>query len=162
MVDETTDTDEAEYDDAEAAFVALTNYSGQSYLTADDAWYILGEFHEAVEYDFIQENHPYANQIDSPEEVEDEDGPMALSMALKKTQRASTQARGMVSTWPHEVIVTAADVSEMLVEALGGEPSEASYAGAGSTADARHEENIETLRTLLDDYRAKAGEAPAA
>lgn len=164
MTDDTddTDTDELEYDDAEDAFETLGGYTGQAYVTADDAWHILAQFHGAVEYAFVAENHPYANQIDSADDAMAEDRAMALSMALKDAQNTGTQARGIVSTWPHQMVLTAYHVSEMLVEALGGEPSDASYAGSGSTADARHDENIETLRTLLDDHIAKTGEAPTA
>ena len=159
-----TDTDDSNerYNDAEDAFEALSEYTGQAYLTAEDAWYILGEFHKAVEYAFVEENHPYANQIDSADDVMAEDRAMALSMALNDAQKSGTQARGIVSTWPHQMVLTAHHVSEILVNALGGEASDTSYAGSGSTADARHDGNIETLRTLLDDHIAKAGETPTA
>jgi len=161
MTDDT-DADESEYDDAEDAFETLGGHTGQAYLTADDAWHILAQFHGVVEYAFVEDNHPYANQIDSADDVMAEDRAMALSMALNGEQKSGTQARGIVSTWPHQMVLAAYHVSEILVEALGGEPSDASYAGSGSTADARHEENIETLRTLLDDHIAKTGETPTA
>lgn len=164
MTDDT-DTDESKYDDAEDAFETLADYSGQSYITAEDAWYILCEFHEAVHSNFVFENHPYAGEgkeVETPDDITREDRAMALSMALKSNQETGTQARGIVSTWPHQMIVTAADVSEILVEAIGDAPSDASYAGAGFQADARHEEDIETLRTALDDYIAKTGEPPKA
>lgn len=130
----------------------LEDSSGQTYLTADTAWETLAPFADDVVEGFIRQRDPYGEEAD-----EDElDAAYSLSMALKDVQRPAAESRGIVSVYPHEMLLTYSDLSTILVEALGGEPSDTSYAGAGFTADARHDENVETLRELLDVEPAEA------
>lgn len=130
------------------AFDGLTSAKGQGYLKAENAWKILREFAGHVEVEFVEKHDPNGEDIES---VNKFDKGHALSHALEDEQRSSEEARGLVNTLPHEMLVTYSDVSGILVEALGGEPSDITMGGSGFTADSRHDENCEKLRELLGE-----------
>lgn len=143
--DTDTDTDGEEQGLAPIeAFKELADYSGQSYMLADGAWEYLQPFTKVVTDEFAAE---FSRE---DEDIGDFDRAFALSKALAQAQRATEDTRGLLNTWPHEQVVTASDVSEILVQAIGEKPTDANYAGAGFTADAEHDGNIETLREALD------------
>lgn len=128
----------------------LESKRGQSYFISKIAWSQLRPFWAITVGDFTAEHDPYAPD----EDVDDyrrEDRLTALSHRLKDKQRTADDAKGFITAWPHEQIVTASDVSAILVEAIGEEPSDASMLGNGSTADARHDSNMKAIREALPD-----------
>ena len=148
-------TEEIESASADAALEWLSDTTGQSYILADSAWNYLAAFEEHVTTPFVEE---YSTLWDSDES---EDPPAsiradALSRALSDKQRTAAEARGIVTVWPHRHLVTASDVSAILVEAVGREPSDAGMLGSGSTADVRHRANVTRFR----DHLADEGELP--
>lgn len=131
----------------EEAIEMLEDNSGQSYVHSRDAWRILREFARHTVDEFVYDYYPYSDDLEDPDV---NDAGHALSAALADIQRSSEDARGIVNTFPHEMLVTYSDVSGMLVEALGGERDETTMGGHGFTADARHDENLAKLDDLLD------------
>lgn len=133
------------------AIDALQNHTGQTYLTSREAFRILAPFADEVVDAFIVENIEYAT-----EEEPDGDAMVALAESLADTQRLSRDTRGIVNTWPFQPLVTHSDVSAIIVEAMGGEPSDYTAGGAGFTADGRHDRNVGTIDELLDRGTAEA------
>lgn len=166
MTDDTDDHDgqESRFSDAIDVFEAIEDRVGQEYVTNDYAWDCLSHFADAVTNTYVFEHHPYAGkgeQISSPSEIDGDARLTALSMHLMKEQQSGTDTRGIVHTFPHQQVVTIEQVGRILVRALGESRSRARMAGAGSTADARHNEQMETLKFALDDYTVDAGEVPS-
>lgn len=126
------------------AMAVLNDSSGQTYTTADEAFKVLHPFGEHVTVEFITETNPHMEAGEADPEDDDE-AVLALSYALEQVQRSSHDARGLLRTFPHEMVVTMSDVSTIVVEAIGEEPSDYTAAGGGFTADGRHDENMETL-----------------
>lgn len=148
MTDETdTDEDDGPKMSVGMAFTQLKGYPGQEYLLADHAWDLLQSLGRVATEEWVAARH------NKPvEEVNfHEDAAWALSVALEEAQRPARDARGLVQAWPHRMIVTAADISQIIVTAIGEEPSGASMVGHGSTLDVRHEENIEIIAEALED-----------
>lgn len=134
----------------EGSLDSLRDAVGQKYLLASDAFELLLPFAEDVSPTFVDENTFYDTD-DAETAVDTSVGGLALSGALEETQESSRDARGIVSTPPHEMIVTYAEVSDILVRALGGEASDYTAGGSGFTHDGRHDENVETLEELLGE-----------
>jgi hypothetical protein len=121
----------------------LDDMKGQSYIRARRATELVAPFGEHVSIDFTGE------MLDREVDGDEMDGMMALSHAIGDRQRQARDARGLANVFPNIPIVTVNDVSESIVEALGGDPSEATMAGYGSTDDVRHGKNMSTLRSML-------------
>lgn len=129
---------ETEYTVTEAV-QALEARTGQAYVTSEWAYDVLFSIAERVGVDQEWcERHDY------------DDCNLALQEAIADVQRRADEARGITTAKLFETILTASDASAIAVEMLGGEPSDASMLGAGSTEDVRHEENMEALDSLLD------------
>lgn len=145
--DDTTDDEDDEDLTPIDAFEELVDKSGQSYMLAEGAWAYLQPFTKTVTDQFVRD---YDERAEEGDDIEGCDRAFALSKALADKQRATEDARGFINAWPHEQVVTAVDVTAILVEAIGEEPSNASYAGRGFTADARHDANVNTIDNVLD------------
>lgn len=132
----------------EEAVEWLDNRLGQSYYTADSVWTVLTAFAGHAEDDFVRDHtqiQPEREPIGFDQAVN------ALSLCLKERQRAADDARGLITVYPHNMVVTASDVSAIICEALGCEESDFSAAGSGFTADGRHDRNVERIRNALED-----------
>lgn len=60
-------------------------------------------------------------------------------------------ARGMLFVEDDELVCTIEDITAALCRHLGLEASEANMVGFGSTADVRHDENMDALREFVDE-----------
>lgn len=148
------DTDTDGSSDAELtpreALRTLDEKFGQSYTLADPAFRYLKPFAGSVTDAFIFKN---SETLDDTTELvasdRDDEAECALSVALNDAQEPAADARGITSAYPHQQLVTANDISAILVEALGREPDDSTMLGHGSTSDVRHEANIETLADEL-------------
>jgi hypothetical protein len=134
----------------EARLDELRDNSGQSYILAGSAAEILRPFRTDVTREFVVE-HTLSDADDVDVEPSDYNGLLALHGALEAKQRSSREARGITSVHAHKMLVTYSDVSAIIVEALGGEPSDYTAGGHGFTADGRHEENVEAIVERLDE-----------
>lgn len=132
----------------------LAGMTGQGYLVSHDAFKYIGVFAKHATNEFVAE-HSATYEEDSDHDPDIPTKRESLSRALKDVQRPAADARGIVKAWPHQQIVTVHVPSEIVVEAIGREPSQASYAGAGFTADARHDGNVEKL---ADEFDVDLGE----
>lgn len=121
----------------------LEEASGQGYIRTSTAWELLAAFHEQVEDDYV---FGQVDVMEPGDQITDTDRGLALSHALEERQRSDAEARGMTNVLPHEMLVTYSDVSAILVEALGDEPSDYTAGGYGFTSDGRHDSNISTLK----------------
>jgi hypothetical protein len=121
----------------------LREASGQEYIQAWAAFPLLYPFRDDVTDEFILDH----TLFDSADEFsnDEDNGALALSGAVEDRQRSADEARGMTNVAPHEMLVTYSDVSAILAEAIGEEPSDYTAAGHGFTADGRHEENVEAV-----------------
>ena len=142
MTDDTTDYTE---DDA---LEQLCGSPGQRYLLADTAFELLRPFAHRAEATWIadQTGTPVG---DLPKNDHEQSGRLAFSEAVGDKQRQARNARGILSVLPHQPVLTYADLSAILVDALGGEPSDYQAAGSGFTADGKHSRNIKQLRDRL-------------
>jgi len=123
----------------------LAEKRGSVYMTNEYCYGYLRPFGGLVEREFIADRMA---TIDGPDAVPDDNpdyGLLALSNALEDVQQSGKEVASPVSVSPHEMVATVDDVTEILVEALGGDASNATMLGHGSTADVRHEENIEWI-----------------
>lgn len=119
------------------AIGVMEKNKGQSYAKAEFIHHVAGTVLE------------YARQKDLLEADYDE-GDLQAGVPIEEVVYPASEARGMVSVPYYEPIAGWDDVSSMLVEALGGEPSDFTAGGRGFTADGIHDENVETLKDLLD------------
>jgi len=143
MVDLDTESTKAD------ALDVLREAAGQSYLLTEEAAKILHPFRTDVEPAFVV-NHTMFDAEDVADDPSEDHGALALSGALESKQRSAREARGITSVQPHEMLVTFSDVSAIIVEALGGEPSQHVAGGHGFTADGRHDSNVETLAERIE------------
>lgn len=121
------------------AFRELAGLKGQAYVLPQKADQVLTPFEE-----FITEE--YAERFDVEDYPE-----LAFPKAIAEKQTVADDARGLPTVPAYQPILTGHEVSEILVEAIGEEPSDATMGGAGFTADKRHKENIDTAAEELDD-----------
>lgn len=77
-------------------------------------------------------------------------GDISIGTPIEEIAYPASEARSIVHVEDFEPIATYDDLTEMLVEVLGGEPSTSNMLGHGSTADVRHESNVGRLKDLLD------------
>lgn len=143
-------TTEDELPTMEESLESLEDVNGQSYVRADDAAELLFPFALQADAEWVAKVNDIdrdRNDLGSNPEL----GRLAFAERVADEQRASRDTRGIVTTYPHQMLVTYSDVSAILVEALGGEPSGVTYGGAGFTADARHDENVERAARLLEE-----------
>lgn len=131
------------------AFDELQESKGQSYLRATHAWELLTAFARQVSDEYVRDSGvvPDTNSLENADTTEY--AGLALSRDLNDVQRSSDDARGLVNTWPHEMLVTYSDVSDILTRALGGEASDYTAGGAGFTSDGKHNENVKTIEAAL-------------
>lgn len=142
--------------EAAEAVEELSGLTGQAYHDVDYAFELLVAFAPFVQPEYVDEHTVFDEEEASS--VLNEDvaigersslGRLALSEALADAQTTVTDARGILNALPHEVVVTAAKVSAIAVEAVGSEPSDYTAGGHGFTADGRHRENCDALKQLF-------------
>lgn len=138
----------------EDAYETLSDTKGQQYYTSETALEMLLPFAARVDEDgeyiitdeFVSDHYPYETEKGAGVEERQ----LTLSHALRKEQKSGHDARGMVTVWPHQQIVTVADISDIICEALGVEPAEGSGAGAGFYADSKHRGNMEKISEVVN------------
>lgn len=132
----------------------LTEQSGQGYLLARRAFDIMAQFADDLDAEYAAEwaNDDQMQMVDpEADDVGRDKAVIALSEHLADLQRPTNEARGLVRAHAHQMVVTYSDVSDIIVSALGGEPGRSSAAGAGFSADERHEKNVAAIKDLLGD-----------
>lgn len=139
MADVTTD-DELVYsspDDPDEALAELYDLRGQSYYKPDKAFRILLGIRPllTLEDGYADGTHDWTT---------------ALGERIAEVQTLARDSRGTPTVPPYQPILTGAEIAEIAVEMIGGESSDASMLGAGSTADVRAEDNIETVREHIE------------
>lgn len=120
--------DEVKFENRDEALEKLEDMRGQAVVEADTAYEYLRHFPE------LWDGEVYELQVDIAEES---------NTALDENIITS------IPLWTP--VMPVESVSRILVEKMGGEPSEASYGGTGYTYDARHDVNMKKIRELLDD-----------
>lgn len=125
------------------AFGQLDDMMGQSYYRLEFLAPLVMAFAPEVEPEYYEDIHNIPDSIEAAE--------WALSKTLRDTAYDGDDALGMVAVWPHERVLTAEDASAIIVAALGEEPDDSTMLGHGSTADVRHEANIDTIREAIGD-----------
>lgn len=133
----------------EEAVKSLSDARGQGYRRAREATFLLFAFAEDVAPEFVAENWPY-DHTSAYDQPHDEAAVNVLQDVMADRQDLARDARGTVFAHRNVPVITNADLSALLVEALGGEPSDAVMGGHGYTADVRHRENLDVLDDLLD------------
>lgn len=91
-----------------------------------------------------------AEQVISPFSAQYGMSDTAGGIARGISERAG-DARGMLFVEDDELVCTVEDITAALCRHLGLEASDANMVGFGSTADVRHEENMEALREFVDE-----------
>lgn len=143
-------SDDSNIETKREAVEKMQGASGQGYFTAPFAFRVLAQFAEDVTEEYILDHTDDLTEDELHESVHEKNARWALSKVLDAKQRSGAEARSIAAVYPHQRIVTMEEVSEMVVEAIGEEPSDATMLGHGSTADVRHEENVETISDTLD------------
>lgn len=155
-------TDNDDTPTLDEALEELDDLSGQSYYTANDAFNLIYPFTDHATVEFVLEHDPHTepeNESDlaDPRTVlSDGSAGMAASHRLDDVQRAGHEARGIVSVWPHQQILTVAEITDIICEMLGVEKGEGMGVGGGYREDSRHEENVENIREHIAGQRAEA------
>lgn len=137
-------TDDPTIDTPMKAWTDLADNKGQGYILAEDAHRIVAFLGRILKMDEAEAADPESFTFDS--ELTYEAGrhvATASDMAIRQ--------RGFLRVQPYEAVITRADLSELLCEDYAGVEAapDNQYAGAGFSADAAHEGNIERLRKAL-------------
>lgn len=144
------------------ALAELDDAKGQSYYDANSAFELLYPFAEDATAEFVHEYDPHTETEDEshladPRTVtSDGSAAIAVSHRVDETQQSGHEARGMVTVWPHQQIITIAEVSGILCEMLGLEDNRGSGIGAGFKADSRHRQNMREIKEHIEEQRAEA------
>lgn len=148
-------TDDNDRMSRDEAIEYLNDQTGQTYATSQHAFRVLAAFADEVAVEYIRERWPFEH-TEVSEDADEDAALTVLASHLRDTQTLAGEARGITSAWAFQPIVCVAEVSGILVEALGGEADDREMGGGGFTMDARHKENLKTLDELLDGADAAA------
>lgn len=127
-------TDEPVQLSPQEALDDIKEMGGQSYHYPARAQDVLAPFANEATDDFCERY-----------DIDPEYRQLSVSHAIADAQVLARDARGLTSAPAWQPIITGRDISVILVEMLGGEPSDATMGGAGYTFDAQHRENVEWI-----------------
>lgn len=120
------------------AFEWLSGESGRTFWLPTKADEILAPFTDEATATFLEEH----DSVDYPS--------LVFQKAIKEEQHFPDESGGITSVPEYQPVISTHEISGVLVEALGGEPSSGLSIGRGRAADEAHRAHMEFLGDHLD------------